>query len=186
MDISVMNFWGQTKFWWLLMILGVLMIPLGLWIVFSPVIGYETVSMLFGWSLILFGVVQLLVSSDKKNHPHNWGWWLAGGIFDIFIGFVLVGNLVLSELILPFFFAFIFLYKGISNIVSSITMRKINRYWWLYMFNGILMIIISFMFFYAPYMSTYAILFLCAFTFIYWGMSVIAFSFDLKPNKIKD
>ncbi|MBO5720255.1 MAG: DUF308 domain-containing protein [Bacteroidales bacterium] len=183
MDISIINFWGKTKFWWVFMIIGILFIPLGLWIIFSPAIGYEVVSMLLGWALVAYGVVQLLISSDAKRYRHNWGWWLAGGVLDIFIGFTLLSNIVLSEMVLPYFFAFVFLFKGVNNIVSSLTIRKIYSPWWLYMLNGILMLLISFMFFYVPYMSSYAVIFLSAMTFIYWGLSIIAFSFDLRPEK---
>lgn len=183
MDISVINFWGKTKFWWLFMIVGILFMPLGLWIIFSPVIGYEVVSMLLGWALIGYGVVQLLISSDARQHKHSWGWWLAGGIIDILLGFVLLGNIVLSELLLPIIFAFVFLFKGANNIVSSISMRKIFGGWWMYLINGILMIIISMVFFYMPYMSTYAVLFLVALSFMYWGISIITFSMDLRPTK---
>ena len=183
MDISVINFWGKTRFWWVFMLVGIIFIPMGLWIIFSPVIGYEVVSILLGWALLLYGIVQLLASTDTKRYRHTWGWWLAGGILDIFIGFLLLGNLEFSELVLPFFFAFAFLFKGVNNIVSSVSMRNINSSWWIYMLNGILMMLISFMFFYIPYMSAYAVLFLSALAFIYWGISIIAFSFDLKPQK---
>ena len=183
MDITELNFWGKTKFWWVFMVVGILFIPLGLWIIFSPVIGYEVVSILLGWALLIYGIVQLLMSSDAKRYKHTWGWWLAGGIIDIFVGFILLGNIALSELILPFFFAFIFLYKGVNNIVSSISIRVINRSWWLYLLNGILMLLISFMFFFVPYMSSYVVLFLSALAFVYWGLSLIAFSFELKPIK---
>ncbi len=183
MDISVIHFWGKTKFWWVFMVVGILFIPFGLWIVFSPAIGYEVVAMLLGWALVAYGIVQLLISSDTKRNKHSWGWWLAGGIIDIFLGFLLLGNIVLSELLLPFFFAFVFLFKGVNNIVSSISMRNVYSSWWLYLLNGVLMIFISFMFFYTPYMSSFTVLFLSALAFIYWGLSLITFSFDLKPIK---
>ncbi len=96
MDISVIHFWGKTKFWWVFMVVGILFIPFGLWIVFSPAIGYEVVAMLLGWALVAYGIVQLLISSDTKRNKHSWGWWLAGGIIDIFLGFLLLGNIVLS------------------------------------------------------------------------------------------
>ncbi len=183
MNETVMQFWGKTRFWWIILILGVLLIPAGIWLIISPMAGYVAISIILGWSLVLFGIVQLLVSSDAVHHSHGWGWWLAGGIFDIFIGFILVGNLILSELILPYFFAFVLLFKSISNIISSLSMVKANKYWWLYMINGILLLIVSFIFFYTPFMSAYVIIFLSAFAFIYWGINLILFSIDIKPNK---
>lgn len=185
MDISVINFWGKSRFWWVFMVVGILFVPLGFWIIISPEMGYEVISMLLGWALVTYGVVQLLISADSKQHKHSWGWWLAAGIIDIFLGFILLGNLILSELILPFVFAFVFLFKGANNVVSSISMRKEVRSWWLYMINGVLMLLISLVFFYMPYMSPYTILYLVALAFMYWGISIITFSIDLKPKKME-
>ena len=183
MDITTFNFWGKTKYWWVIMLAGIILIPCGLWLLFQPIIGYAVISLLFGWGLILTGVVQLVVAGNVEKRVHGWGWWLAGGIIDIFIGFVLISNLALTEMTLPFFFAFIFLFKGISNIVSSFTMTSTYNYWWLYLVNGIFMLIISFLFFFSPFSASYTILFLCSFVFIYWGISLIVFSNDLKPIK---
>ena len=36
MDIATMHFWGKTKYWWALIITGILMIPCGLWLWFQP------------------------------------------------------------------------------------------------------------------------------------------------------
>ena len=97
MELTTFNFWGKTKYWWGIMLVGILLIPAGLWLLFQPVMGYAVISMLLGWGLILFGVVQLTVSGDIEKRGQGWGWWLAGGIFDIFIGFLLISNLALSE-----------------------------------------------------------------------------------------
>ena len=103
MELTTFNFWGKTKYWWGIMLVGILLIPAGLWLLLQPVMGYAVISMLLGWGLILFGVVQLTVSGDIEKRGQGWGWWLAGGIFDIFIGFLLISNLALSELTLPIF-----------------------------------------------------------------------------------
>ena len=62
MELTTFNFWGKTKYWWGIMLVGILLIPAGLWLLFQPVMGYAVISMLLGWGLILFGVVQLTVS----------------------------------------------------------------------------------------------------------------------------
>ena len=156
MDIATMHFWGKTKYWWALIITGILMIPCGLWLWFQPALGYEVLSLL-------------------------WGWWLAGGIIDILIGFILVGNLSFSEAVLPFFFAFIFMYKGIANLFSALNMVSTHRYWWLYLVNGLLLLILGLLFFASPFTAAFSIIFLCAAAFIYWGFSLIFFGYSLRP-----
>ena len=83
MELTTFNFWGKTKYWWGIMLVGILLIPAGLWLLLQPVMGYAVISMLLGWGLILFGVVQLTVSGDIEKRGQGWGWWLAGGIFDL-------------------------------------------------------------------------------------------------------
>ena len=160
-----MYFWGKTKYWWTLIVVGLLMIPCGLWLWTQPALGYEVLSMLLGWLLILFGIVQLIVSSNVKQKVKGWGWWLAGGIIDILIGFILVGNLSFSETILPFFFAFIFLYKGISNLTSAFYLFSTHKYWWVYLINAVLLLVLGFLFLAMPFMATFSIVFLCAAAF---------------------
>ena len=80
-------------------------------------------------------------------------------------------------------FAFIFLFKGLSNIISAFSMTSAYKYWWLYLINGIIMLLISFLFFFTPFTAAYSIVFLCSFVFVYWGVALIIFSYDVKPDK---
>ena len=191
MDIATMHFWGKTKYWWALIITGILMIPCGLWLWLKFVkLSNSLIHRAlqphrhreFSWWLsILFGLVQLIVSGNVKQKVRGWGWWLAGGIIDILIGFILVGNLSFSEAVLPFFFAFIFMYKGIANLFSALNMVSTHRYWWLYLVNGLLLLILGLLFFASPFTAAFSIIFLCAAAFIYWGFSLIFFGYSLRP-----
>lgn len=109
------NFWGRSRYWWVVLVAGILMVLCGFAYWFWPVAGYAVASQIFGWLLVLLGVVQLLVSSGV-NRPRGWGWWLAGGIIDMFIGFMMVRSIVLSEAVFPYFIAFIFIFWGISAL----------------------------------------------------------------------
>lgn len=182
MDIGTIYFWGKTKYWWTLIVAGLLMITCGFWLWSQPALGYEVLSLLLGWIVILFGVVQLVVSSSVKQRVRGWGWWLAGGIIDILIGFILVGNLSFSEAVLPFFFAAIFLYKGVSNLFSAFSMISTDKYWWLYLINGLLLSTLGILFFSMPFMATFSIVFLCAVAFVYWGVSLLLFGCSLRPR----
>ncbi len=87
------KFMGESRYWWVVLLAGILMVICGFAYWFWPVVGYAVASQLFGWLLIVIGVVQLLQASG----PHagrGWGWWLAGGIIDMFIGFMMVRSVV--------------------------------------------------------------------------------------------
>lgn len=182
MKTLTQNFWGKTKAWWVVLIVGVLMVLSGFAYWIWPVMGYAVASQIFGWMLVLAGMVQLCVSAGR-NMPKGWGWWLAGGIIDLFIGFMLVRSVILSEIVFPYFIAIVFLFWGLSAIISSISQRE-RRYWWLYLINGILLMAIGFFFLEAGWIQNmYMTSFLTSLAFIYWGIVVAMFSCDLRPVK---
>lgn len=181
MKTLIQNYLGQSRYWWVVLLAGILMVICGFAYWFWPVAGYAVASQIFGWLLILVGIVQLLVASGH-DRGKGWGWWLAGGVIDLFIGFMLVRSIVLSEMVFPYFIAFIFLYWGISALCSAV-IQSGRRYWWLYLINGILLIAIGFFFIEAGWVQDMAMTsFLTSLAFIYWGFSIAMLSYDMKPT----
>ena len=88
MEITTISFWGKSRYWWAVLLVGILLIPCGIWLVARPDIGYSVISLLLGWFLIILGILQLIIASDINRREQGWGWWLAGGILDILIGFI--------------------------------------------------------------------------------------------------
>ncbi len=175
-----LNYFGRTKAWWVVLIVGILMVLGGFSYWFWPVAGYAVASQIFGWLLVLTGIVQLLVASGP-HRGKGWGWWLAGGILDLFIGFMLVRSIVLSEAVFPYFIALIFVYWGISAICSAV-INSGRKYWWLYLINGILLTVIGFFFVEAGWVQDMLMTsFLTSLAFIYWGFSIAMFSYDMRP-----
>ncbi len=175
-----LNFWGQTKYWWVVLFVGIALVIGGFAYWFWPAAGFAVASQIFGWLLILAGVVQLCVSAGV-NRPRGWGWWLAGGVIDMFVGFMLVRSIVLSEIVFPYFLAIVFIFWGIASIIASVSSRA-NRYWWMYLINCILLLLIGFFFLEAGYLQDMMMVsFLTALAFIYWGFTVAMISYDMKP-----
>lgn len=176
-----MKFWGESKYWWLILLIGIILIFSGFAYWLFPAIGFAIASQIFGWLLVLTGIIQLCVSAGA-NRPRGWGWWLAGGVVDLFIGFLLVRNILLSEFVFPYFIAFVLFLWGFSAIFSSIANRE-RRGWWLYLINGILMLFLSYFFLEAGYVGNMmTISFLTALAFIYWGFTLCTVGYDLRPR----
>ncbi len=174
------SYLGQSRYWWLVLAVGILLVIGGFAYWFFPVAGYAVASQIFGWLLILAGVVQLCVSSGE-NRPRGWGWWLAGGVIDIFIGFMLVRSVILAEVVLPYFLAFVFIFWGIEALVRS--SNKGGKYWWLGLINGILMCLIGFFFLEAGYVQNMTMVsFLASIAFIYWGFTVAMVAYEMRPS----
>jgi len=180
MKTSNLNYWGISRYWWMVLIIGILMVLCGFAYWFWPVTGYAVASQIFGWMLILAGVVQLCVSAGN-NRPTGWGWWLIGGIIDIFIGFMLVRSVILSEAVFPYFIAAVFFFWGISYVFGAVAQSK-RRYWWLHLINGILLMVISFFFLEAGWIQNMEMTsFLTSLAFVYWGISISIISCDMRP-----
>ncbi len=176
-----LNFWGQTKYWWVVLAVGILLVLGGFCYWFWPAAGFAVSSQIFGWLLILAGVVQLCVSSGN-DRPRGWGWWIAGGIIDLFVGFMLVRSVILSELVFPYFLAAVFIFWGVAYVIASVSGRR-QRYWWMYLVNGILLMIIGFFFLEAGWLQDMMMVsFLSALAFIYWGFTVAMVSYEMKPT----
>lgn len=181
-SLNLNSYFGQSRAWWLVVTVGVLLVLAGFAYWFWPVAGYAVASQLFGWLLIMTGIVQLCVASGP-DHARQWGWWLAGGILDLFIGFMLVRSVILSEMVMPYFLAFLFIYWGTEAFISSAYSRR-RRYWWLGIVNGILLLLIGFFFLEAGYVSDmWMVSFLTSIAFIYWGFTVAISGYAMKPLK---
>lgn len=175
------NFWGQSKYWWMVLVLGILFVIGGFAYWFWPGAGYAIASQIFGWMLIAVGIVQLCVASGSER-PRGWGWWIAGGVIDLFVGICLVRSVLLSEIVFPYFLAIVFIFWGIASITSSVMSRQ-RRYWWLYLLNGIFLLIIGFFFLEASFTANALMVsFLTALAFIYWGFAMAMGSYDMKPD----
>lgn len=175
------NYMGQSRCWWVVMLVGILMAIGGFAYWIWPAAGYAVASQLFGWLLILAGVVQLCAAAGP-NHASGWGWWIAGGVIDIFIGFMLVRSVLLSEAVLPYFLAILFVFWGIEAFVAA-AMRRRRRYWWLGVINGILLCLIGLLFLEAGWTSQILMVsFLTSVAFIYWGFTVAIAGREMKPQ----
>ena len=101
---------------------------------------------------------------------------------NIFVGFMLVRNVVLTELILPYFFAIVFFFWGLNAIIGAIMARG-YRFWWLNLINGVLLLIISYFFIESGFLQdAIMVSVLTAVAFIYWGFSLMIVANDMRPD----
>lgn len=184
-SLNVNNYMGASRFWWLIVVVGVLLVIAGFAYWFWPVAGFATASRIFGWLIIMTSIVQLCVAAGP-DHAKQWGWWLAGGIIDMFVGFMLVNSVLLSEMVLPYFLAFLFIYWGIEAFIQAGYGRH-RKYWWLGIINGVLLLVIGFFFLQAGWISDMEMVsFLTSIAFIYWGFTVAIAGYAMKPLKGDD
>ncbi|MCM1292831.1 MAG: DUF308 domain-containing protein [Bacteroides sp.] len=185
MKTANLNYWGSTRYWWIMLIVGIAVMLGGFAYFLWPVIGYPVASMVFGWLLVLCGIVALIVSVGK-DRPRGWGWWLACGIINTFVGFMLVRNVILSEVVFPYFIAIILATWGIGAIFSSVSQRG-RKYWWLYLINGILLLVVAFLLMESNFIEDMMMVsLLTSIAFIYWGFCLSMVSLDMRPIYVEE
>ncbi len=176
----------QSRYWWAVMLVGFLMVACGIAYWMLPMQGYVVASRLFGWLLVGAGVVQLVISSGN-NRPKAWGWWLVGGVLDIFVGFLIIQRIGIAEMLLPYLLAVIFLYWGVTSLVEAMAIKQEYQYWWIKLLNGVLMLFIGFFFLSAGFLQDIIMVStLASLAFIYWGIILVSSSLEMRHMRRHD
>lgn len=80
---------SNNRYWWLMLIIGILSILCGIWVFRNPVESYFALAVYFSIMFILYGIGEI-VNAFAGQRYRNWGWGLAVGILDLVIGFILL------------------------------------------------------------------------------------------------
>lgn len=173
------NYTLSNRYWWLMLIIGILSIICGIWVFRNPVESYFALAIYFSIMFILYGVGEIVNAFARAYH--NWGWGLAVGILDLVIGFILLGNLAWTADILPFLVGFLLMFVGIGFIAQSAQLQnlRIQNWGWL-LAGGILTLIFAFLIIFHPLFGAFNIIIWTGLAFIFGGISAIFYSFTLK------
>src|ERR1700753_789357 len=89
----------SIRLWWVILIRGILFIAVGIYMICSPETGFETLGFLFGLTIFLTGIAEL-IRATKDSTTGGRGWHIFLGIVDLIIGGVLMGHIAASVAIL--------------------------------------------------------------------------------------
>ena len=95
-----------VRYWWLLLIIGIALFAVGVLIFVYPAQSYLGMSLVFGWLMLISGILEVVLSSANKHFITGRGWMMAGGIIEIILGIILIFNVALSAATLPIFLGF--------------------------------------------------------------------------------
>ena len=106
----------EVKNWWISLILGILYVIVAISLMFSPLSGYTVLSILFSVSMLFSGLLEISFAVSNRRRVSSWGWYLAGGIIDMILGFYLIAYPMLSMEVIPFIIAFWLMFRGFSSV----------------------------------------------------------------------
>ena len=115
-----------VRYWWLLLAGGVILFLIGVVVFAFPVQSYVGMAVLFGWLMLLTGVVETIVAVRNTHYVTGRGWMLAWGVIEIVLGLILVFNVALSSATLPVVLGFWLLMRGFSAVGLGGDMRAVG------------------------------------------------------------
>lgn len=115
-----------VRYWWLLLAGGVILFLIGVLVFAFPVQSYVGMAVLFGWLMLLTGVVETIVAVRNTHYVTGRGWMLAWGVIEIVLGLILVFNVALSSATLPVVLGFWLLMRGFSAVGLGGDMRAVG------------------------------------------------------------
>lgn len=172
---------NSIKHWYLPLIVGILFILVGIWVSSTPLAAYLALSMLFAFTFLLVGIIEIIYAFSNRDTLDNWGWLLVSGLFGLVLGILLVTNPAISMLILPFYIGFGILFYSIMGIARAIDLKKHQIQGWKYlMITGVLGVILAIIMIWNPLFGGMTIVFYTAFSFIILGILNIYLSIKLR------
>ena len=171
----------EVKNWWISLILGILYVIVAISLMFSPLSGYAVLSILFSVSVLFSGLLEISFAVSNRRRVSSWGWYLAGGIIDMILGFYLITYPMLSMEVITFIIAFWLMFRGFSSVGYAMDLKRYGtRDWGWYVAFGILAVICSLIILWQPAVGALYAVYMISFAFLIIGFFRIMLSFELK------
>jgi uncharacterized membrane protein HdeD (DUF308 family) len=112
---------------WLHAVAGVLFVIGGFFAFFEPFQTFVSLSILFGWYLVLMGTVVLIGSLATRIPGSLWGLGVTVGILEILLGLWAIGYPGRSAWLLILWVGVGAIFHGIADVVSAFHVRSLQR-----------------------------------------------------------
>ena len=183
---------NSVKYWWILLIIGLLFVGLGIYTFVFPTASYVALSVFFAVSFLFSGISEIIFSISNKDEIDSWGWTLTYGIITAIVGFMLVVNPILSLEVFAYYVGFLVLFRSISGISYAFDLKNYGvRDWGVSLFLAIVGLVVSIILLSKPQLAGLTAVAWLGLAVISTGLFAIFISLQLKkikdiPNNISD
>jgi uncharacterized membrane protein HdeD (DUF308 family) len=169
--------------WGVYLFEGILLILLGAFAVFVPVIATITTTIVFGWVFLIGGVVGFITSIQARHAPGFW-WSLLSAVLGVAVGLMLLAWPISGTLSLTMLLAVYFVAEGITSIMYSIEhKREMSGRWGWLLLNGIIDLILAVIIVMGlPVDAAWALGLIVGIDLIFGGFALSAMAFDAKAK----
>jgi len=167
--------------WVLFLIEGIVLLILGAIAVVVPPIATLAVTFLFGWLILISGVVGLVTTFWMRHAPGFW-WSLLSAVLGIVVGVMLLASPVIGALSLTFVLISFFLIEGAVTIMFALDHRReLSGQWGWMLFSGIIDLVLAAMILAGlPSTAAWAIGLLVGINMIFGGAALIAMALHAR------
>jgi uncharacterized membrane protein HdeD (DUF308 family) len=175
---------NSVKNWWIFLIIGVLLIFGAVWMFKTPVESFVSLALLFSTLILISGVLSIIFALANRADIDNWGLYLAGGILDFVIGFILLKYPGLTLVLFSMFIGFWLLFRGFNTISVSLKLKKDGGENWTWiLFFGALIVMFAFMSIVNPLIGASYLVYTLALSILLLGIANIFLGMQLKKVK---
>ena len=171
------------------MLLGILLLISAYWMFSTPVESFIGLASLFSALIFVSGLFSVFFALTNKDDIDNFGLYLAGGVLDVIIGFILLKYPGLTVVLFSLFIGFWLLFRGFNMISVSFKIKAIGDEGWGWILAfGILIVIFAMMSIINPLIGASYLVYTLAFTLVLFGVANIALALKLRKLKtnVKD
>jgi hypothetical protein len=172
-----------ARYWWVFLVSGIVWLLIAWMVLRLNATSITTVGVLLGVVFLLAGVNEVGMAAVAPGGWKVWHYILAVIFFlGALWGFI---RPVDTFFALASVLGLILIFYGTFEIVQGVASRAVNRYWWVNLITGILLILLAFWVsgsdrVYALAQRTYLILFWVGFLALFRGFSQIFLAFTVR------
>jgi len=114
-----------SRFWWMILLRGVVAVIFGIMIFTSPGLSLLSLVFLFGGYAFIDGVGNVVTAIAGRDEQENWWVLLLAGLAGVGVGLLTFFRPGVTALVLLFYIAIWAITTGVLQIVAAIRLRKI-------------------------------------------------------------
>jgi uncharacterized membrane protein HdeD (DUF308 family) len=167
-----------SRNWWIFLLRGVIALLFGLLAFLVPSITLASLILVFGAYAFVEGIFAV---GAGFGAPGGTRWWIViGGILAILIGILTLLNPGATALVLVIYIGALWVVRGISEVVTAFTLRKMIEGEWLYILSGVVSVLVGLYLVVFPGQGALALLWLIGFYAIFAAVMYLAMAFRLR------
>lgn len=175
---------GTIRNWWVFLITGILLVLSAYWMFKTPVESFISLASLFSALIFVSGLFSVFFALTNREDIDNFGLYLAGGLLDVLIGFILLKYPGLTVLLFSMFVGFWLLFRGFNLISVSFKIKGAGDSNWIWILAfGVLVVIFAMMSIVNPLIGASYLVYTLSLTVLILGIANIALAFRLRSIK---